>query len=242
MVILIRKRHFHVLLVYLFLLGCTGAMVLFERQEDLTVMSEIHTITTPVFVIDAGHGGEDGGAVAADGTPESGINLDIALKLNALLRFFGYRTAMIRTEDISIDTPGLATFRQRKSSDLQNRVTFVNQYAHAVLISIHQNSLPSVPSVHGAQVFYNKKPNGKELAEYIQTALNIGINADNKKHTRQIDDSIYLMKHSNAPSVLVECGFLSNAAETALLKQPAYQSTIAASILSGILTAQQDIL
>ena len=149
---------------------------------------------------------------------------------------------MIRTEDISIDTPGLATFRQRKSSDLQNRVAFVNQHDHAVLISIHQNSLPSVPFVHGAQVFYNTKPNGKELAEYIQTALNIGINADNEKHTRQIDDSIYLMKHSNVPSVLVECGFLSNAAETAFLKQSKYQSKIAASILSGILTAQQDIL
>ena len=240
MVILIRKRHIHVALIFFFLICC--AVLCAGRDEALSAMSDISPSADYLFVIDAGHGGEDGGAVAVDGTSESGINLEIALKLNDLLRFFGQKTAMIRTDDIAVNTPGLATFQQRKSSDLKNRADFVNRYDNAVLVSIHQNSLPSVPSVHGAQVFYNTRPYSDVLAAYIQTALNTTVNNGNQKHTRQIPDSIYLMKHSNAPSVLVECGFLSNAAETALLKQPKHQYKIAASILSGILSAQKDIL
>lgn len=211
------------------------------RKEQLSVMANINLPDECLFVIDAGHGGEDGGAVSEDGTTESGINLEIALQFRDLLRFFGQQTAMIRTEDISVATPGLATFRERKASDLKNRAAFVNSRERAVLISIHQNSLPSVPSVHGAQAFYNTANGAKELAARMQNALNLTINAENPKNTRQIPESIYLMKHSTAPAVLVECGFLSNAAETAMLKLPSYQRKIAISMLSGILTEPEYI-
>ncbi len=211
------------------------------RDEHLSVMANINLPDECLFVIDAGHGGEDGGAVSKDGTTESGINLEIALRFRDLMRFFGQNTAMIRSEDVSVNTPGLTTFRQRKASDLKNRVDFVNSSERAVLISIHQNSLPAVPSVHGAQVFYNTENGAMELAERIQDALNLTINPGNEKNTREIPDSIYLMKHSRAPAVLVECGFLSNPAETTMLKIPSHQLKIAASILSGILVEPEHI-
>ena len=179
MVILIRKRHIHVSLLFLLLI-CVSVFCS-EREEALSAMSSVSPSADDLFVIDAGHGGEDGGAVSEDGTSESGINLEIALKLNDLLRFFGQKTAMIRTDDFSVNTPGLATFQQRKSSDLKNRADFVNRHDNAVLVSIHQNSLPSVPSVHGAQVFYNTIPSSDALAEYIQTALNATVNPGNEK-------------------------------------------------------------
>lgn len=236
MVILIRKRHLSVLFLFLVLFCGMTLCVCLGSPEELAAMAE-HDGHSRVFVIDAGHGGEDGGAVSASGTPESGINLEISLRLRDLLHFCGMETHMIRTEDISVNTPGLATFRERKSSDLKNRTMTVNGIPNAVLISIHQNSLPSVPSVHGAQVFYNHVDGAQPLAEQIQASLNLSVNTGNEKQPRKIPDSIYLMKHAQAPAVLVECGFLSNAAETQLLQTAAHQKIIAAAILSGVLTA-----
>ena len=241
MIILIRKRHTHVLIVFLCLF-CSMAVILWNgREEHLSVMANVNLPNECLFVIDAGHGGEDGGAISDDGTAESGINLEIAKRFCDLLRFFGQQTAMIRSEDVSVGTPGLTTFRLRKASDLKNRVSYVNSREHVILVSIHQNSLPSVPSVHGAQVFYNTEAGAKDLAERMQDALNLAINPGNEKNTRQIPDSIYLMKHSKAPAVLVECGFLSNATETTMLKLPSHQIKIAASMLSGILGEPEHI-
>lgn len=211
------------------------------RKEQVSVLVSGNLPDRCLFVIDAGHGGEDGGAVSDDGTTESTINLEIALRFRDLMRFFGQNTAMIRSENVSVSTPGLTTFRQRKASDLKNRVDFVNSHGNAVLISIHQNSLPSVPTVHGAQVFYNAESEAYELAERIQDALNSTINPENEKNTRKIPDSIYLMKHSKAPAVLIECGFLSNVSETKMLKLPPHQLKIAASILSGILKEPEHV-
>ena len=236
MVILIRKRRLYVLLFFLVLFGGM-TLAAWGRSKELSAMAEDTFRYSRTFVIDAGHGGEDGGAVSTDGTPESGINLEIALRLRDLLHFCGMETRMIRTEDISVNTPGLATFRERKSSDLKNRTETVNGIPNAVLISIHQNSLPAVPSVHGAQVFYNHIDGAQPLAEQIQSALNQTVNLGNEKRTREIPDTIYLMNHAHAPAVLVECGFLSNTAETQLLKKAAHQKIIAAAILSGILSA-----
>ena len=237
MVIIIRKQKIPVLMLFLVLFG---AMVLLLAQNGLpateTAAFDVSE-TSLVYVIDAGHGGEDGGAVAADGTAESGINLAVALRLEYLMRFCGRETQMIRREDVSIHVPGLETFRERKRSDLYQRVEIVNGREPAVLLSIHQNSLPSVPSVHGAQVFFNNREGADLLAEEIQTALNQTVNTGNEKSTRKIPDSIYLMNHAAAPGVLVECGFLSNAAETQLLKTPPYQLKLAAAILSGTLNA-----
>ena len=188
-------------------------------------------------VIDPGHGGEDGGAVSPGGVAEGQINLAVSLRVNDLLRFAGQRTRLTRSEDVTICDEGLDTMRQRKSSDLKNRVKMVEETEHAVLLSIHQNSLPSSPVTHGAQVFWNRQEGAEALAEQIQEALNSDINAGNEKQSRQIPDSIYLMKNISAPGVLVECGFLSNGPETERLQDPAYQLRLAAAIAAGYLNA-----
>ena len=132
---------------------------------------------------------------------------------------------------------GLDTMRQRKSSDLRNRVKLVEETENAVLLSVHQNSLPSSPVTHGAQVFWNRQEGAEELAESVQAALNATVNAGNEKRPRQIPDSIYLMKNITAPGILVECGFLSNGPETGLLQDPSYQLRLAAAITAGYLNA-----
>ncbi len=188
-----------------------------------------------VYVLDAGHGGEDGGAVSPDGVKESDINLTVTQRLNAALRFLGRDTVMVRNEDVSIYSDGAETLRQKKASDLKNRVALVNGTPGAVLVSIHQNSLPSVPSVHGAQVFHGTAESSAALALSVQTALNESINVGNEKHEKKIDPSIYLMKNVTCPAILVECGFLSNAAETVRLQEPEYQTRLAVAIAAGLL-------
>lgn len=186
-----------------------------------------------VIVIDAGHGGEDGGAVSADGTPESGINLAIARKLELILCFLGYETVMTRNDENAVYSPDATTLREKKVSDLKNRVALVNGTERGWLISIHQNSLPSHSRVHGAQVFYNGILEASDAAYAVQDCLNQAVNGGNEKMVSPIDASIYLMKESQRPSLLVECGFMSNDTEYRLLKQESYQFRLATAIAAG---------
>ena len=239
MILLIRKRT----LLYTWLTVCmiglsaiflAGSRRAFTPTGAMGQGSRVQTV-----VIDPGHGGQDGGAVAGDGTEESRINLAISLQLEQLLRFAGVRTELTRREDVMVCDPGLETMRQRKVSDLHNRASFVNGIPNAVLLSIHQNSLPSSPSTRGAQVFWNRQEGAEELASSIQEALNGAVNAGHEKKAAQVPSSVYLMKEITAPGVLVECGFLSNAAETEQLKDPAYQTKLAAAIAAGVLNSDK---
>ena len=239
MILLIRKRT----LLYTWLAVCmiglsaiflAGSRRAFTPTGAMGQGSRVQTV-----VIDPGHGGQDGGAVAADGTAESEINLAVSLRLEQLLRFAGVRTELTRREDVMVCDPGLETMRQRKVSDLHNRASFVNGIPNAVLLSIHQNSLPSSPSTRGAQVFWNRQEGAEELASSIQEALNGAVNAGHEKKAAQVPSSVYLMKEITAPGVLVECGFLSNAAETEQLKDPAYQTKLAAAIAAGVLNSDK---
>lgn len=191
-----------------------------------------------VYVLDAGHGGEDGGAVSPDGVKESDINLAVTRKLDALLCFLGGDTVLTRADDVSVYSDGAETLRQKKVSDLKNRVALVNGTPGAVLISIHQNSLPSAPSVHGAQVFYGGVEPSAALAASVQAALNNGVNSGGGKQEKRIGQTIYLMKNVTCPAILVECGFLSNAAETAKLQTPEHQKTLAVAIAAGLLNGE----
>ena len=162
MIILIRKRH----VAYVVLLGCFVAglsAVLWHGNAAFTAaFAPGEEGASPVVVVDAGHGGEDGGAVAADGTVESGLNLAIARRVRDLLTFAGVPTTVTREGDAAIYDPGSATLREKKVSDLHNRVALVNELPGAVLLSIHQNSLPSSPSTRGAQVFWNRQEGSED--------------------------------------------------------------------------------
>lgn len=200
-----------------------------------SVFAPVQSSSSSVVVIDPGHGGEDGGAVAEDGTVESMINLAVANKLNEVLKFLGQDVIMTRTEDISIYSEGASTLREKKVSDIHNRVDLINSIPGAIVVSIHQNSLPQAKSVRGAQVFYNTMKGSDTLAQVIQDQLNQTINTGGEKASKAIDPSVYLMSHIQCTGVLVECGFLSNAAETELLKTDTHQLNLATAIAAGIM-------
>ncbi len=217
-------------------IGCFAVIILTGSRRQAVPASGTGQGSVPrVVVIDPGHGGQDGGAVAADGTAESQINLAVSLRLEGILRFAGVPTEMTRREDVMVCDPGLSTMRQRKVSDIHNRVELVNGIPGAVLLSIHQNSLPSSPVTHGAQAFRNREPEAEALAQTMQDALNTVVNTHRAKEPKQIAESIYLMNHVTVPAVLVECGFLSNEEETARLRQGEYQTKLAAAIAAGYL-------
>lgn len=170
-----------------------------------------------------------------DGVPESGINLQIVRKAEGLFVFLGRSVRLTRTGEEAIYSPEAQTLREKKVSDLKNRVALINDLPHAVLLSIHQNSMPQHPAVHGAQVFSNPQEPAAGLAQSIQQALNLTVNNGNEKTAKAIGDSVYLMKHITCPGVLVECGFLSNSHEAQLLRQPEQQKRLAAAIVAGYL-------
>lgn len=217
---------------------CTAVifiMICTRGSDAVTAMVEASPIERQtVFVIDAGHGGEDGGAVSCTGAKESGINLQIAIKLNDLLHLLGKETVMIRTEDVSVHTGG-GSVAARKASDLRQRAKIVRETKAAVLISIHQNFYTE-GKYSGAQMFYNAAPGAKELAASLQSAFVTILNPGSNRQSKPVD-GIYLLENIDAPGILVECGFLSNPAEEEKLRTDTYQKKIAcviSSVLMGL--------
>ena len=185
-----------------------------------------------VLIVDPGHGGEDGGAVSTDGTPEAGINLAIALQMKELAGFLGQEIVLTRETDISLHGETASTLAEKKRQDLQNRAAFCSEIENGVLISIHQNSLPEFPDTRGAQVFYGAVEGSEVLAEGMQDVLNQTINV-RAKTCRSMGDGVYLLEHAQCPAILVECGFLSNEDELQQLKEESYQTKLAVILLSA---------
>lgn len=187
------------------------------------------------IIVDAGHGGMDGGTSAADGTKEKDINLSIARKLNLLLVASGYKTVMLRNDDALIGDNSLSTIRARKVSDIRKRLEVAESYPESILVSIHQNYY-SVPKYNGAQVFYStNSPKSKILAQSIQDSVVNGLQPDNNRKIKAVGSDIYLLYNCTLPAVMVECGFMSNESEAEKLKTDSYQTQMALSIMQGIL-------
>ena len=186
-------------------------------------------------IIDAGHGGVDGGATSCTGVLESQLNLEIALRLEELMKLLGYESVMVRRTDISVYTEG-ETIAAKKVSDLKQRVKIVNETENGILISIHQNKF-SDSRYSGAQVFYAKDSQSKELATQLQASFISTLNPGSKRMAKQAS-GIYLMDKIKNPGILIECGFLSNLKEESMLRDPDYQkklcSVIAATLSSHL--------
>lgn len=189
-------------------------------------------------VIDAGHGGEDGGAVSVSGAVESHINLAIALRLDALLGLYGVNTVLLRSSDISLHDSDASTLREKKVSDLHNRVAAIQALDNPTVISIHQNTYPS-ERYHGAQVFYANGELSLPLAQLTQTTLRETLDPENGRKPTAVADNVYLMNHISCRAILVECGFLSNPQEDLLLQSSAYQTKLAAALAGAYLSYQQ---
>lgn len=183
------------------------------------------------IVIDAGHGGVDGGATSCTGVLESNLNLQIALRLEPLMELLGMQTLMIRRDDISVYTSG-ETIAQKKVSDLKERVRIVNSQVDALLVSIHQNTFPD-GRWSGAQVFYTKNAQSQALARQLQTALVQALDPSSNRKAKSAS-GVYLMEHIETTGILIECGFLSNPQEEAKLREEQYQQKLCCVIASCI--------
>ena len=205
-----------------------------QNNSDTTNLA----FTNKTIILDAGHGMPDGGATSNDGKIlESTINLNIVFKLQKLLTNSNINVILTRTDENGIYSPNCSTIREKKISDLKNRVKISNESNADLFISIHMNKLQD-KSVKGFQVFYSTTdPTSKKIAQNIQEILNNSITEfENTKKIKQIPD-IYLSKHLNLPFILIECGFLSNEFETNLLTNEEYQDKLAYGIYKGILNS-----
>ena len=190
-------------------------------SKTVTVFSENAKVDNRhCIVIDAGHGGEDGGATSCTGILESAFNLEFALRLEPIFRLLGYPTKMVRRADNAIHTQG-ETIAARKASDLKARVRLANETENAVLLSIHQNYF-SESKYSGAQVFYSKIQGSEAIAKALQTAFRETINPGSQRREKKAT-GVYVMEHVTCPAVLIECGFLSNPDEEANLRTAQYQ-------------------
>lgn len=205
-------------IVSLLLVGILSGQKALEVLREGMPFFRAHTI-----VIDAGHGGEDGGATSCTGRLESAYNLEIALRLDDLMQLLGYRTQMIRRSDTAIYQKG-ETIAQKKADDLKQRVRIANQNDGNVLLSIHQNYFPQ-DQFRGAQVFYAENEQSKAMAEAIQKCFVDTLNVGSRRRTKE-GKGIYLLEKCSVCGVLVECGFLSNQQEEYLLRQSEYQKKL----------------
>lgn len=190
------------------------------------------------LILDAGHGGEDGGASTAAGDKESDINLAIAQKARALMTFLGVEPLLSRETDISLHSSGAETIRQKKVSDLKNRVALIEDTPNAMLLSVHQNYFTD-PRYNGSQVFFNSDDISRQWGEAAQEVLRQVLSPDNDRKAKPMPDGIYLFDHVSCPAILVECGFLSNGEEAALLLTDTYQRKVAMALAGAYLNELQ---
>lgn len=217
MIYIIHKRQIVFVIVILVIISA-----IFAIKQYIPVIAT--PVTNRTVIIDAGHGGGDPGAIGINGTLEKDINLNIALKLQKFIEENGGVVLMTRTED--------GMLAENKREDMKIRKKLRDENSSDIFVSIHLNSFPSA-NCSGAQTFYANDDNSKLLAEKIQKNMVKFLDENNPRVAKKLTD-VYLLKNVNLPSVIVECGFLSNSNEERLLSDDEYQSKVAFSIYSGI--------
>ncbi len=216
------------------LIAALFVFCLLGNRAILTVSGQLQQHGTPLILIDPGHGGEDGGTQSADGILEKDINLQLSKKIEALLHARGLQTQMTRGEDTLIYDAGCKRMREKKVSDIKNRMAMIEAAPDCIFLSIHQNYF-SDTACCGTQVFYS--PNNEKsalLADAIQKAVITAVQPENQRVIKPSGKEIYLLYHAQVPAVMVECGFLSNPEEAAKLTDEDYQNKIAAAIGDGV--------
>lgn len=204
-----------------------------SNRASYNVGSQVKEL--PVVIIDAGHGGFDGGAVSESGVLEKDINLKIAGYLRDLFLMSDIKCVLTRENDEML-TPQYSGSTSKKRADLIARTEIANETENAVFVSIHQNKFQS-SKYYGLQVFYSKNnPKSKDIAEIIKSQNSLLIDKENKRETKPAGREIYVLDNIDIPAVLIECGFLSNAEEAKLLSSDAYQKKLAFMIYTSLMT------
>lgn len=212
--------------------------IYFSSVQKVSDTQLVQTMTLPVsnkvIILDAGHGKPDEGAESSNGIAEAETNLKITLKVQKLLEQSGATVILTRSDENAIYDLDATTLKQKKISDIHNRVKIGNNSSADVFVSIHLNKIPQ-PQYWGWQCFYNtRNEKSMDLAKKIQSNLNESIQKDNKRVPMQLD-TVYIMKHVEIPISIVECGFLSNPEEEQDLLNDEYQDKLAWGIYNGIM-------
>lgn len=188
----------------------------------------------PVIVLDAGHGGMDGGCVADDGTPEKGINLNIMLSTRDILTVLGYDVRCTRETDISIHDKGVEGVAAQKRSDMDNRLAIINGCGASLALSIHQNRFTD-GKYYGAQMFYKvDDAESSRLADTLRERFRAELQPENERETKPVGSELFLIHNAECPAVMVECGFLSNPDEAKLLCSEQYQREVAFTVADSV--------
>lgn len=204
-----------------------------KENESLSV-SITENDAYPLIIVDAGHGGEDGGTSSSQGVREKDINLQISDKLSMLLNLAGYKTLLTRTEDKLLYDGEPDTMRSKKLDDIRKRMEIINSNPESIFLSIHQNFFTE-SKYWGTQVFYSgNNPESKLIAEEIQRSVVGCFQKDNARKIKQSGKEIYLLHNAKSPAVMVECGFMSNPSEALLLSDEKYQINMAVAIINGV--------
>ena len=230
------KRFFVIILLILVVLVCKNS----DNNYNILVSNTVEKQPKPTIIVDAGHGGFDGGAVSGK-IVEKDINLQFALSLETMLKAYGFNVVMTRTTDSGTEDAGLDTIRRKKVSDIKNRLSLIENEDAECFISLHQNMF-SNEKYSGSQVFYSSHKNSEIFANEIQSSIKNFLQPNNNRQTKAVGKNIYLMYHTTKPAVLVECGFMSNDNELKLLLQNEYQNKLNFCILNGVLMGRKSIL
>ena len=210
------------------------AGIFYSRASLDAAFTEDEPDLFPTIVIDAGHGGEDGGASLYGGAPEKELNLLIASDLRDMLTVMGFNVVMTRTDDTLLYDKNFDYQGHKKSMDLANRLKIARETENAILISIHMNAFPE-SKYSGLQVYYSKNDTGSQkLAHLVQEINKTAISPDNNRKIKQAGSNIYLLDRFEGVAILIECGFLSNDAERELLNTAEYRQKLSAVFLAAI--------
>ena len=229
------KNIVKIIVISLLVLFVSLSMCFAGMRISDTAMASAAVSGRMTVVVDAGHGGIDPGAIAADGTFEKDINLAISKSLCDMLSAFGFNAVMTRIEDTLIGDNSLKTVKEKKRSDIKKRLEISESGQNSLLLSIHQNNF-SQGKYSGTQVFYSKNNSESSVvAQLIQSDIARLLQKDNDRQIKPVGSEIYLLYHSKNPAVMVECGFISNQNELDALKTDEYQNKLSFCILNSVL-------
>jgi N-acetylmuramoyl-L-alanine amidase len=191
-------------------------------------------------ILDAGHGGADGGAVGVNGVAEKDLNLAVAQEVARLLAEAGYEVILTRTDDRLLLGEGEDVKGHRKENDLKNRLAIAKAHPEAIFVSIHMNTFRAA-KYSGLQVYYANNAESRRLAYAVQGAVAEGLQPENRRVPQAAGSSIYLLENATGTAVLIECGFLSNPEECALLSQKDYRARLSFSIFCGMMNYMKSL-
>ena len=216
------------------LIGCFIALAICARLTERALPTAAAVSQKPVIVLDAGHGGLDSGAVGVTGVLEKDINLSIVLALRDMFEMSGFDVVLTRSEDISIYDAGVEGIRNQKMNDMDNRLKIIQKYPDSIFLCVHQNNFTD-PKYSGGQMFYNNNnPNNRTLAQIMQNKF-AQLQPGNDREIKLSGEELFLLKSNKNPSLMIECGFLSNPEEEQNLSTWEYQQKFAFTIYGGVM-------